>query len=91
MLNEAAIIKDLRKTAREITSRKTWSMYDAARLLGYSRKHIDQVIIRAGCFTPRIGGIKRVYGLDLLEIFEHKNELEFPDLAAAWRQTFKIS
>ena len=90
MLPEETIRKDLEKTARDIVSRKFWNILDVALFLGYSRNNVDLIVDKRRFHTHRIGGIKHLYAIDVLAIFEEQSDMEFPDLAAKWYDIFKI-
>ena len=86
MLSEKEIRRDLEKTARQIVSRKTWPMMEAALFLGYSRQYIYMIVDKKGLFVIKAGGKCELYAIDILEIFEKNCGINFPDLADNWRK-----
>jgi len=83
-LDETAVRKDLERTAREILSRKTWSVPEAAKHLGYSKNNMYIVLDKRGCMIKIEGGRQHVYGIDVFEIFSGQCGYKFEKLAAEW-------
>ena len=90
MLDDEKILADLEKTARDIVSRKFWNILDVALFLVYSRNNIDLIADKRSLFILYKGGIKHLYAIDVLELFEEQSGIKFPDLAAKWYNAFKI-
>lgn len=90
MLDDERIRVDLEKVAKDIVSRKFWNILDVALFLGYSRNNVDLIVDKRGFHIHRIGGIKHLYAIDVLALFEEQSDIEFPDLAAKWYDIFKI-
>lgn len=94
MLDRETIKVELEQMARNILSQKTWPVRDAAILLGYSRTHMDTLITklenRRDLVVVRPGGIKQLYAVDVLELFEQMNDITFPILRNEWFKRFGL-